>query len=205
MLEQYLCKRSRVEYIKQRDSRFVPRSLRISEVRRLDRHVSDRAASRFVDRNTPKPQNPSSLQSIVLDDPSMKFLLDRSDNDNALIFGDVAAVKKMAVTDILFMDGTFSSCCKLYLQLYIIHMKDCGVYRPVLFCFLQDKKQATYEWLFSRIELLVKKRYESDVTVFDRDVVVKVDFEKAVINALSSKRCLISGCFFHFAKVYTKT
>ena len=107
MLEQYLCKRSRVEYIKQRDSRFVPRSLRISEVRRLDCHVSDRAASRFVDRNTPKPQNLSSLQSIVLDDPSMKFLLDRSDNNNAMIFGVPALVKKLAFTDVLFMDGTF--------------------------------------------------------------------------------------------------
>ena len=142
MLEQYLCKRSRVEYIKQRDSRFVPRSLRISEVGRLDCHVSDRAASRFVDRNTPKPQNPSALQSIALDDPSMKFLPDRSDN-NASIFGDVAAVKRMVVTDILSTDGTFSSCCKLYSQLYTIHMKDCGVYRPVLFCFLPNKKQAT--------------------------------------------------------------
>ena len=64
MLEQYLSQRSRVEYIKQRDSRFVPRSLRISEVRRLDSHMSQRAASRFVDRNTPKPQNPPSLEKF---------------------------------------------------------------------------------------------------------------------------------------------
>ena len=38
------------------------------------------------------------------------------------------------------------------------------------------------------------------MTVFDRDVVVKIDFEKAVIGALSSKRCHVSGCFFHFAQ-----
>ena len=38
------------------------------------------------------------------------------------------------------------------------------------------------------------------MTVFDRDVVVKIDFEKAVIGALSSKRCRVSGCFFHFAQ-----
>ena len=204
MLEQYMSKRSRVEYIKQRDSRFVPRSLRISEVRRLDCHVSERAASRFVDRNTPKPQNPTSLQKIVLDDPSVRFLIDRSDNNNALIFGDVALVKKMAMTDILFMDGTFSSCCKLFAQLYIIHMNDGGMYRPVLFCFLPNKKQMTYEWLFNRVELLVKKQHETDVTVFDRNVVVKVDFEKAVIGALSRKRCRVSECFFHFAQCIYK-
>ena len=130
----------------------------------------------------------------------MKFLPDRSDNNNAMIFGDVALVKKMALTDILFMDGTFSSCSKLFAQLYTIHMKDGGVFRRVLFCFLPNKKQMTYEWLFNRVELLVKKQHETAVTVFDRNVVVKVDFEKTVINALSTKRCLVSGCFFNFAQ-----
>ena len=41
-------------------------------------------------------------------------------------------------------------------------------------------------WLFSRIELFVKKQHETDVTVFDRDVVVKVDFEKAVIKGVGN-------------------
>ena len=63
-----------------------------------------------------------------------------------------------------------------------------------------NKKRMTYEWLFNRVELLVKKQHADDVTVFDRDVVVKIDFEKAVIGALSSKRCHVSGCFFHFAQ-----
>ena len=63
----------------------------------------------------------------------------------------------------------------------------------------------TYEWLFNRVELLVKKRYDTDVSVFDRDVVVKVDFEKAVINALSTRRCATSSCFFHFAQSIYKS
>ena len=87
----------------------------------------------------------------------------------------------MTYTDVLFMDGILSSCYKLYAQLHIIRMKDGGVYRPVLFCFLPNKKRMTYEWLFSRVELLVKKQHDADVTIFDRDVVVKIDFEKAVI------------------------
>ena len=200
LIKRYLNKRSRVEYIKQRDLRFVPRKLRIQEVHRLDQFVTHCAASRFVDRNTPRPQNPMTLQDIDLDDPLMKFLLDRSDNNNAMIFGVPALVKKMALTDVLFMDGTFSTCCKLYAQLYIIHIKDVGTYRPVLFCLLPNKKQTTYEWLFGRIELIVKKQYETEVTVFDRDVVVKTDFERAVVGALSTKKCLVSGCFFHFAQ-----
>ena len=199
-LDRYLNRRSRAEYVHQRNARFVPRKLRVEEVCRLDPYATYSAASRFVDRNTQKPQNPSSLREIDLDDPSMKFLLDRSDNNNALIFGDVSSVKKMAATDILFMDGTFSSCSKLFSQLYIVHMKADGAVRPVLFCFLPNRKQATYEWLFSRIELLVKRQYDDDVTVFDKPVVVKTDFEKAVVNALSTKRCLVSGCFFHFAQ-----
>ena len=204
-LERYLSWRSRVEYVKQRDSRYIPRKLRIRETQRLDSFVSHYAASRFVDRNTPKPQNPLTLQDIDLSDPSLKHLLDKSDNNNALIFGNKQLVKKMTNADVLFMDGTFSSRCKLYAQLYIIHMKEGGVYRPVLFCFLPNKKRMTYEWLFSRVELLVKKQHDADVTVFDRDVVVKIDFEKAVIGALSSKRCRVSGCFFTLRKVYTKT
>ena len=138
--ERYLNWRSRVEYVKQRDSRYIPRKLRIRETRRLDCFVSYGAASRFVDRNTPKPQNPQTIQDIDLSDPSLGYLLDKSDNNNALIFGHRSLVKNMAHTDILFMDGTFSSCCKLYAQLYTIHMKDGGVCRPVLFCFLPNKK-----------------------------------------------------------------
>ena len=62
----------------------------------------------------------------------------------------------------------------------------------------------TYEWLFSRVELLVKKQHDADATVFDRDVVVKIDFEKTVIGASSSKRCRVSGCFFTLLNVFTK-
>ena len=205
LIKRYLNKRSRVEYIKQRDLRFVPRKLRIREVHRLDQFVTHCAASRFVDRNTPRPQNPMTLQDIDLDDPLMKFLLDRSDNNNAMIFGVPALVKKMALTDVLFMDGTFSTCCKLYAQLYIIHIKDVGTYRPVLFCLLPNKKQTTYEWLFGRIELIVKKQYETEVTVFDRDVVVKTDFERAVVGALSTKSVLSVDASSTSRKVSTKT
>ena len=85
-LERYLSWRSRAKYVKQRDSRYIPRKLRIRETKRLDSFVSHCAASRFVDRNTPKPQNPLTLQDIDLSDPSLKHLLDKSDNNNALIF-----------------------------------------------------------------------------------------------------------------------
>ena len=202
--DRYLNWRSRAEYVKQRDSRYIPRKLRIRETQNLDCFVSHCAASRFVDRNTPKPQNPRSIHDIDLSDPSLKYLLDKSDNNNALIFGNRSFVKNMAHADVLFMDGTFSSCCKLYAQLYIIHMKDGEVCRPALFCFLPNRKRMTHEWLFNRVELLVKKQHDADVTVFDRDVVVKIDFEKAVVGALSSKRCCVSGCFFTLRKVYTR-
>ena len=140
-LERYLSWRSRVEYVKQRDSRYIPRKLRIRETKRLDSFVSHCAASRFVDRNTPKPQNPLTLQDIDLSDPSLKHLLDKSDNNNALIFGNKRLVKNMTNADVLFMDGTFSSRCKLYAQLYIIHMKEGGVYRPVCFVSCRTKNE----------------------------------------------------------------
>ena len=38
------------------------------------------------------------------------------------------------------------------------------------------------------------------MTVFDRDVVVKIDFEKAVIGALSSKQMSRQWMLFHFAQ-----
>ena len=111
----------------------------------------------------------------------------------------------MTNADVLFMDGTFSSFCKLYAQLYIIHMKEGGVYRPVLFCFLPNKKRMTYEWLFSRVELLVKKQHDVDVTVFDIDVVVKIDFEKPSLERCLQKDVASVGAFSTLRKVYTKT
>ena len=53
------------------------------------------------------------------------------------------------------------------------------------------QKQTTYEWLFWQTELVVKKQYETDVSVFDRDVFVKIDFQWAVVGALTTKRRLV--------------
>ena len=61
------------------------------------------------------------------------------------------------------------------------------------------QKQMTYEWPFERMELVVKKQYKTDVPVVVTDMVVKVDYDRAVVGVLSAK-CVLLVVVFHVAQ-----
>ena len=61
-----------------------------------------------------------------------------------------------------------------------------------------------YERLFGGIELVDKRQYETDVSVFDRDVVVRVDFDRAVVLRCFRRGVLLVGFLPHCAKCRQK-
>ena len=57
-----------------------------------------------------------------------------------MIFGELELLEKATMTNLLSIDGTFSSCPKTHKQLLTIHViTESGFSFPVLFCLLSGK------------------------------------------------------------------
>jgi hypothetical protein len=93
----------------------------------------------------------------------------------------------------ILADGTFKSCPVAFKQLYTIHGLDeeTRSIKPLIFCFLPDKKVQTYETMF----YVIKSQFPNW-----KPTKVTVDFEIAAMHALRKvyPNITIKGCFFHF-------
>lgn len=98
---------------------------------------------------------------------------------------------------IMFVDGTFKSSAKMFKQSFTIHftIQDHGV--PAIYCLLEDKKESTYQSLFTLIKSAL------DLTKIET---VMVDFEIAIHNALRNvfPNIKVKGCWFHFTQAIMK-
>ncbi|KAF9762440.1 hypothetical protein NGRA_2007 [Nosema granulosis] len=95
------------------------------------------------------------------------------------------------------MDVTFKSAPNEFYQLYIIHGEFNSQYFPLVYCFLKDKTEDTYDHLFTKIkEVFQEKDLGFPLPLF------KIDFEYAAFNAINSSfpSAIRKGCFFHFAQ-----
>lgn len=133
------------------------------------------------------------------------FLLfdDDSDPENRIIaFCTETAREAVRNIRTYFSDGTFSSCCKPFYQLYCIH----GDVRsdenftnvvPLIYVLMPNKQERSYERLF--IALKKNLPYWNPVTMI-------VDFEIAVINVIKKMfpHIKLQGCNFHFKQALAK-
>jgi hypothetical protein len=90
------------------------------------------------------------------------------------------------------IDGTFYSAPKNYTQILTVHGYLFGKSLPLVYILSKSKKQSNYEKIFNKLKTYIR----CDPTT------ICVDFEKGLINALSSvfKVSKISGCLFHFGQ-----
>lgn len=101
-----------------------------------------------------------------------------------------------------FGDGTFKTCPRPFLQLYTLHA-DVGSSEketkimPVLYALLTNKKQSTYNLLFTLIKKSIPNWDPKKFTV---------DFEAAVMSTLEEKfpEASIKGCYYHFNRAIWK-
>ena len=83
------------------------------------------------------------------------------------------------------MDGTFSICPPLSLQLYSIHVELFGIVFPILFALLPNKTTSTYERLFRVIRhVLESMPFTANGAHLPKPENIIVDYEKAVINTV---------------------
>lgn len=140
------------------------------------------------------------VESVVVPLKFRKSILaDYYDKANRIIvFCFEDARKNIENIKEIFIDGTFSSCPRPFVQLYIIH-GDVGSsilsnnVRPLYFALMTDKKTSSYYILFNLIK--------SQLPAFKPNK-VHCDYEKAPINALRQvyPDIVFKGCFYHWSK-----
>lgn len=112
-------------------------------------------------------------------------------NNRMIVFGTRENLRKLAHHRDWYMDGTFSSSPALFAQLFTIHFLENRSAFPMVFALMPDRKQPTYERLFSELSTI-------EPTIDPQSVMV--DFEMASINAFESSYpdSVVHGCNFHF-------
>ncbi|XP_045500699.1 uncharacterized protein LOC123706206 [Colias croceus] len=133
------------------------------------------------------------------------FLLfdDDSDPKNRIIaFCTEAAREVIPNVHTYFLDGTFSSCCTPFYQLYCIHGdvnsdENFTNIVPLIYVLMPNKQERSYERLF--ISLKEHLPNWAPLTMI-------VDFEVAVINVIKNvfPGVKLQGCNFHFKQALAK-
>ncbi|KAK0425751.1 hypothetical protein QR680_009360 [Steinernema hermaphroditum] len=131
-----------------------------------------------------------------------KFLLfdsgHKDADDRILIFGTDEGLSKLAASQEIFADGTFSVAPSLFQQLYTINpaAREFAPSRttlPAVYCLLPHKTAKTYLKMLKAIKDLKPSFSPSSLVV---------DFEAAAIKAFRTvfPGIKVTGCFFHLAQ-----
>lgn len=153
-------------------------------------------------KNTPPlPKNrseihlPDDFKTTV--DGRVFLQADSGQDDKILVFATDAALERLCASQTVYMDGTFYTCPRLFHQLFTFHVEAYGKMFPLMFAFLPDKSQATYQRLFQ----IVKERAQAHGLEFSPSR-IQTDYEQAIIVAVRQEfpGTRISGCLFHFGQ-----
>ncbi|KAF0765820.1 FLYWCH-type domain-containing protein [Aphis craccivora] len=138
-------------------------------------------------------------------EPNFKrFLLyDNGSNSNEriTIFATDDSLKLLSEAEEWFMNGNFALSPTEFQQLYVIQIQLIqvkSIFITPVFCLLKRKTQSSYEKL---IKILLEKCNEREIYL--DPLIVHVDFEKAVIEALKNtigNHICIKGCFYHLTQ-----
>jgi len=128
------------------------------------------------------------------------LLYDNGSNsdDRITIFATDDGLKLLSEAEEWFMDGNFALSPTEFQQLYVIRIQVKTIFITPVFCLLKRKTQSSYEQL---IKILLEKCNEREIYL--DPLIVHVDFEKAVIEALKNtigNHICIKGCFYHLTQ-----
>ncbi|KAF6215693.1 hypothetical protein GE061_000024 [Apolygus lucorum] len=129
-----------------------------------------------------------------------EMLLHVDETYEFVVFSSPTNLLCLSNSPAIFMDGTFDYAPKHFTQLYTLHgYNDAGLFIPLVFCLLPDKKESTYEKLFHAVT-----EKSSDIGFQLQPPNCVADFEKAVHNAAKKvwPTTNVRGCKFHLAQAW---
>ena len=153
------------------------------------------------------PRNPATMKELQIDLPW--FLTDQKENlvKGDRVFDDGRRVILLTTNDLLEIlakapqilgDGTFRITPTQWYQTFIISVQvSSGVFVPVCFALLPDKRRESYDAMFTMLkEALESRQLELSATFF------MSDFECAIRDSFVMHFPEIEpkGCYFHYSK-----
>lgn len=160
--------------------------------------------SLYRQRRKKLPSLPKNRSSIHLEEEWTRTLSDDDflqindgDDNKILVFSTIKNMRYLSTCPTVYGDGTFFASPHLFLQIYTLHGFVDGQMFPLVYSFLPDKSQATYERLF-RLLRIKAGEYNIDIN----PVRFQMDYEKAAHNAVRHvfPDAEVRGCFFHFTQ-----
>ena len=118
-----------------------------------------------------------------------------------IVFTSIFQLKKLAESNLIYMDGTFRTCPKNYYQLFNIIAKDkqTGKNIPVIHIPMSHKSEFLYNKIF---ENLVNIGKDLNIDLKMEKKTCMTDFDKGLRNSLRKvfEGINLRGCFFHYVK-----
>lgn len=140
----------------------------------------------------------SALNNTVMKTNCDEDFMFINDVQNSIVgFSTEKNLKVLCDVHAIYMDGTFSSCPKYFLQLFTIHGFHDNVYIPLVYFLLPDKEKLTYTKAFSHL-----MDYCEGSSVSFTPIDIFVDFELAIHIAVKEvwPRSQLKGCRFHLGQ-----
>ena len=157
-----------------------------------------------------EPVQPDALRNLVVapvawtltrgPNPQRFLLYDNGVNARRRIvmYGTDDCLKSLCESNDVFMDGTFKTSPKLFMQLYVLHGSLGETTVPLVYAYLERKDAEIYNELFTVLSNECAARNLAFAPPF-----VHIDFEDAVIKSIRAVIGVIPEiqcCFFHLCQ-----
>ncbi|XP_027848187.2 uncharacterized protein LOC114127990 [Aphis gossypii] len=204
------CKRKAIENVSTRPKKIILTEIAqnsnssdisditINDITRIRKNI-------YENRRKIMPPNPTNIADAhnvlnlidVKTKQSEHFLLVNDEKENIIIFSCETNLRFLSIVDNIYMDGTFDYSARFFLQFFSILGYLNGYYVPLVFCLLPNKCKQMYIYVFRAISKKCK-----DLGLNFSPANITVDFERAIINAVSGMwtQTNISGCRFHLTQ-----
>ncbi|CAM4887935.1 unnamed protein product [Rotaria socialis] len=114
-----------------------------------------------------------------------------------LLFSTSEQLKMLFAAETIFMDGTFSTCPKMFDQVYTIHAIKYDQSFPCVFGLLPNRQKSTYHFMFRELKALA---VQMDMNFSPK--LIMSDFEPGLLAvvALEFVTATHLSCYFHFTQ-----
>jgi len=151
------------------------------------------------------PAKPTNIQEVhdvlgsidIKTNEGQQFILINNNIKNFILFSCDSNLRNLTSISQIYVDGTFRCCTKYFCLLFTVHALNNGLYYPIVYFLLPDKKCESYQNAFNS---LIEQCNTFNFS-FKPDVIF-IDFGTSIHKAirLTWPLATIKGCRFNLAQ-----
>ena len=150
------------------------------------------------------PAIPHDIDDVVFEDEwaqtweGERFVLHQDNDWGLVVFSTVEAIETIGRCSTIFMDGTFKTCPRPYMQMLTIHGKLFGRVLPLVTALMTGKTIGQYRQVIQSVKTALRRNTGHRF----RPGSINCDFEQAILSACETELpgSTVQGCYFHFTQ-----